>query len=229
MTARAVLFDLDGTLTDSRPGILRSVRYAFESLSEREGRRFDLPPDEALDWIIGPPLKTSFATLAGGEHADQLIELFRERYFVSGAFENEVYEGVPEVLKTLRETGARLFVVTSKHRGIAAKILEHFGLAHCFDAIHGSLDDGGLSDKTELIRHALVTHSLDSGRARAAMVGDRKFDMIGARNNGIAAFGALWGYGGEAELREAGADAVLQRPSEIIAAGQKTWEPASPL
>ena len=221
MTARALLFDLDGTLTNSRPGILRSVRYAFERLSEREGRRFDLPSDEALDWIIGPPLKTIFATLAGGEHADQLIRLYRERYFAAGAFENEVYEGVPEVLKTLRETGARLFVVTSKHRGIATKILEHFGLAPCFEAIHGSRDDGGLSDKTELIRHALVTHSLDSGRARVAMVGDRQFDMIGARNNNIAALGALWGYGGEAELREAGADALLQRPNDIVAAAER--------
>jgi phosphoglycolate phosphatase len=221
MTARALLFDLDGTLTDSRPGILRSVRYAFERLSEREGRCFDLPPDEALEWIVGPPLKVSFATLAGAQHADALIPLFRERYFPIGAFENEVYEGVPEVLKTLCETGARLFVVTSKHRGIATKILEHFGLAPCFEAIHGSRDDGGLSDKTELIRHVLVTHSLDSGRARVAMVGDRKFDMLGARNNNIAALGALWGYGGEAELREAGADALLQRPNEIVAAGQR--------
>ncbi len=213
--ASAFLLDLDGTLTDSRRGILATTRYAFAPLGEVLGREFPLPADEKLGSIVGPPLRTSFAEFAGADHVEAVMRFYRERYVDVGAFENEVYAGIPEALDALKARGARLYVATSKNARDARRILEHFGLAERLDAIHGARDDGGLSDKTELIRHVLASHSLDPRRQRVAMVGDRKFDMIGARNNRLGALGALWGYGGEAELREAGADALVARPEDL--------------
>jgi len=212
-----VLFDLDGTLTDSRPGILRTLRHAFRRLGERDGKVYQLPADEDLGWMIGPPLRVSFARLGGAENVDALVAFYRERYADTGLYESEVYEGVPQALADLRAAGARLYVATSKNVRYARKILEHFGLADYFAAIHGSRDDGGLADKTELLHHVLAIHSLDPKRATVAMIGDREYDMIGARNNAIIALGALWGYGGAEELRKAGADVLIDRPTDVPA------------
>jgi phosphoglycolate phosphatase len=218
MSVRAVLFDLDGTLSDSRPGILRTTRYAFARLSEARGREYALPSDDALGWIVGPPLRDSFAKLAGAENVEAVMGFYRERYRDIGAFENEVYGGVPEALDTLLASKTRLFVATSKNQVDAVRILEHFGLASRFEAIHGARDDGGRADKTELIGYVLQTHALDVSAMRIAMVGDRKFDMIGARACGVFAMGALWGYGGRDELLEAGAETLLVAPSNAPAA-----------
>jgi len=211
---RAILFDLDGTLTDSRLGIFRTTRYAFARLSETLGQSFALPDDDELGWIVGPPLRDSFATLAGEAHVDALIDFYRERYRDVGAFENEVYDGVPAMLDALRETGASLYVATSKNRRDAERILVHFGLAGRFTAIHGSRDDGGLADKTELIADLLVTSALSPAEGEIAMVGDRKFDVVGALNCGLTAVGALWGYGGRDELEAAGAHVLAETPGQ---------------
>ena len=218
MTATAVLFDLDGTLTNSRPGIQRSTRYAFERLAETTGHAFPLPSqDSELDWLIGPPLRDSFAKLAGPEHVEALIGFYRERYRDIGAFENTVYDGALQALDDLADTGARLFVATSKNEVDARRILEHFDLASRFEAIYGAREDGGHADKTELIGHVLAAHELD-GAPRVAMIGDRKFDVIGALNCGLAAIGALWGYGGHAELATAGANPIVAAPADVPAA-----------
>jgi phosphoglycolate phosphatase len=211
----AVLFDLDGTLTDSRLGILRSARYACEKLGQEDGRRYPLPDDSELGWVIGPPLRDSFARLVGGEHVERLMTFYLERYAVTGAFENSVYDGIPEALDALRAGGIRLYVATSKNEVNARQICDHFGLTRRFEAIHGAGADGGRADKTELLAHLLGQHALVAGRDRIAMVGDRKFDAIGARNVGVAAIGAQWGYGGEEELRAAGADPILAAPSQV--------------
>jgi phosphoglycolate phosphatase len=210
-----VLFDLDGTLTDSAEGVLRSTRHAFERLGETQGERFDLPTDSELGWIIGPPLRDSFAKLGGAGNVETLMGFYLERYRDIGAFENSVYDGVPEALDALRAAGARLFVATSKNQGDAERILVHFGLADRFEAIHGARGDGALADKTELIANLLTTHALSPKDEDIAMVGDRKFDVVGARNCGLKAIGALWGYGGAAELEEAGADAIADRPGDV--------------
>ena len=223
MSDFAVLFDLDGTLSDSRPGILRCVRYAFEKLSGETGRAFALPPDGELGWMLGPPLRDSFARLAGAEHSETLMTHYRELYSDVGAFENEVYAGIPEALDQLTRLGARLFVATSKNQRDARRIVEHFGLASKFEEIHGARDDGGHADKTELIAYVLASHELAADRDRIAMIGDRKFDAIGARNVGIAAIGALWGYGPREELEAAGADPIIETPREAPEAVVAIW------
>ena len=211
----AVLFDLDGTLTDSRLGILRCARYAFERLSETTGRAYTLPRDEDLNWIVGPPLLDSFSKLAGPENAKAVMGYYRERYASVGAFENQVYEGIPEALGALRSSGALLYVATSKNESDAQRILEHFSLAGFFRGIHGAQADGGRADKTELLAYVLKSEGLDASRNPIAMIGDRKFDAIGARHVGIAAIGALWGYGGAEELKSAGADPLVKTPRDV--------------
>ena len=208
----AVLFDLDGTLTDSRLGILRSARYAVERLSAEKGRPFPLPDDSELGWIIGPPLRDSFAKLVGRENVEALMRFYLERYSPIGAFENYVYEGIPAALDALRTRGTRLFVATSKNGRDARRILEHFDLAPSFEGIHGARADGGRADKSELIAFVLESEGLDRVQGRIAMIGDRKFDAIGARAVGIAAIGALWGYGGAEELKAAGANPIVETP-----------------
>jgi phosphoglycolate phosphatase len=215
VTKPAVLFDLDGTLSDSAPGIWGSARYAFDRLSAARGQLFPLPSDAELRWMIGPPLRDSFARLAGPEHVEALLGFYLERYSDVGAFENNVYQGVPETLDTLAGTGARLFVATSKNQHSAERILAHFGLASRFVAIHGARNDGSLADKTELIADLIVKHALAPDETGVAMIGDRKFDMIGARNNGLRAIGALWGYGDREELEAAGAHATAERPADV--------------
>lgn len=208
----AVLFDLDGTLTDSRLGILRCARYAFERLSEVEGRPFPLPDDSRLGWIIGPPLRGSFAKLADEKYVERLMGFYLERYETKGAFENHVYDGIPEALDALLDAGVQLHVATSKNERDALVIVEHFGLASRFKTINGAKLDGARADKTELIAYVLDRAGLKAERDRIAMVGDRKFDAIGARNLGLTAIGALWGYGEAAELRDAGADPLVAEP-----------------
>jgi phosphoglycolate phosphatase len=210
---RAVLFDLDGTLTDSSLGILRCFRYAFARLAEAGGPEVALPEsDDALRFIVGPPLRGSFAGFAGEAEKERLMGFYLERYSPIGAFENRVYDGVVEALDRLAARGARLFVATSKNEKDARAIVEHFGLASRFESVNGARADGSRAIKRELISDTLAAHGF--AREEATMIGDREFDMIGARTVGVAAVGALWGYGSRAELIESGADALAQTPGE---------------
>jgi phosphoglycolate phosphatase len=206
----AVLFDLDGTLTDSRLGILRCFRHAFARLAETGGPEVDLPADEALGWIVGPPLRDSFAKLAGEAAKEPLMGFYLERYQPIGAFENRVYDGVVEALESLKGRGARLFVATSKNERDACAILEHFGLAARFETINGARADGSRAGKSDLIADVLAAHGLQ--RDAVAMIGDREFDMAGAKAVGVQGIGALWGYGSREELEAAGADALAATP-----------------
>lgn len=201
-----VFLDLDGTLTDNREGILRSIRHALKTLDEPV-------PDEAslLSWI-GPPLQVSFMNHLGDkERADTAVELYRARYQEIGLFENAVYEGVPEMMQELRKAGCRLWLATSKPHVYANRIASYFGLSPHLDGVFGSELDGTRGDKTDLLLHARKT----IGAADPTMLGDRRFDMIGACNTGTRAIGALWGYGSREELCAAGAEFLADRPSDV--------------
>lgn len=206
-----LLFDLDGTLTDSRPGILACIRYALE----RAG--LSPPSEKELQRYIGPPLHRSFAQLFGTELdapcVAEAIAAYRERFTATGMFENVVYDQIPAALDEVASYGARLYVATSKPRIYAERILKHFGLADRFIAIFGSELDGSLSDKSELIDHALRSAGLDP--AASVMIGDREHDMLGAVRNNVYPAGVLWGYGSDEELRSAGAKRLLSAPAEI--------------
>jgi phosphoglycolate phosphatase len=213
----AVLFDLDGTLTDSRPGILRSTREAIRRLNEATGESHPIPEESALNFMIGPPLRESFTKLVGAERAEMMLGFYRERYLPIGMFENKVYDGVPEALEALRGDGYRLYVATSKNEVDAGRVLEHFGLAKFFIRVYGSQADGGRAVKAELISYVLKSETIEADPERVAMIGDRKYDVLGAKAVGVSALGALWGYGDRAELGDAGADAIIETPRGIPA------------
>ncbi len=220
--ARTVLFDLDGTLTDSRPGILRSTRYAIQRLNEATGETHPIPEESALNFMIGPPLRDSFAKLVGAERAETLLAFYRERYTSIGIFENALFEGVPEALAALRGAGYRLYVATSKNEADGRRVLEHFDLAKFFVGIYGSEADGGRAVKADLIGYLLERETIAASPRDVAMIGDRKYDILGAKAVGTSALGALWGYGDRAELTEAGADALIETPAGIPATVEET-------
>jgi phosphoglycolate phosphatase len=212
---KSVIFDLDGTLTDSRPGILRSTRYALQRLNEEKGEAHPIPEESALDFMIGPPLRDTFASFVGPDRVETLLAHYRERYATIGLFENAVFEGVPEALETLRASGCRLFVATSKNEADGRRILEHFGLAKLFAEIYGAQNDGGRAIKSDLLNYLFAREQIKASAANVAMIGDRKFDILGAKAAGISAIGVLWGYGAGEELSEAGADRLIAAPRQI--------------
>lgn len=210
---KAILFDLDGTLTDPREGITRSIAYALE--------RMGLAPPalDVLTFAIGPPLRRSLAQLLGTEEHDAVertLGFYRERFADVGLFENAVYDGVGETLAELSQTGATLLVATSKPRVYAERIMRHFGLDAHFMAVHGCELDGAREDKRDLLAHVLPHHGIDP-RA-AVMIGDRGVDMLAARHHGMSALGALWGYGTREELEDAGAQLLCASPRGLPAA-----------
>ena len=201
-----ILFDLDGTLVDPRPGLIGSVQYALQKLGHPV-----LPAHELL-WLIGPPLRVSFPMLLGSaERLEEAIGYYRERYAGGAMLDAVVYDGVPEVLATLRAAGHRLIVATAKPHRYARPILEHFGLAGDFHAIHGPEPDGTNDDKADLIAHIVRHEAVDP--AAALMIGDRAFDLVAATRNGLPAVGVTWGYGNAEEL--AGAAALCASPREL--------------
>jgi phosphoglycolate phosphatase len=206
----AIFFDLDGTLTDPKPGITRSIQYALQRLDHPT-----IPTEDELTWCIGPPLRTSFVRLLGGDHsADRAVSLYRERFSDIGLYENRVYDGIGDVLTTLCASGHRLFVATSKAHVFADRIIDHFDLRSHFERVFGAELDGTRVEKSHLLEYALKEASVDP--AKALMIGDRSHDMIGARNNDMKAIGVLYGYGSRDELIEAGASHVCVTPEAIL-------------
>jgi phosphoglycolate phosphatase len=207
---RAVAFDLDGTLVDPKEGIVACFEYALERLD------VESPDHEALAKFIGPSLQTAFRTLLASDDpqlVDKAVSIYRERFAVSGIFENNVYPGIPEMLDALRASGLQLFVATSKPTNYARKILTQCGIASYFRQIHGSEMDGTRADKDELIAHLLKHEKMKGGEL--VMVGDRKHDIAGAHAHGVRAVGVLWGYGSFEELDEAGADLYCRTPGDL--------------
>ncbi|HET9579368.1 MAG TPA: HAD hydrolase-like protein [Usitatibacter sp.] len=210
---KAVLFDLDGTLTDPREGITRCIAYALERMGVAP------PPLADLTFAIGPPLRDSLAQLLGtGERdaVERALAFYRERFADVGLFENEPYAGIDEALHAIKAAGASLFVATSKPLVYAERIVRHFGLEAHFVAVHGCELDGTREDKRDLLAHLLPRHGVPA--QGAVMIGDRGVDMRAARHHGLAALGALWGYGTAEELQGAGAHALCERPAALVQA-----------
>lgn len=206
----SILFDLDGTLTDPKIGIIGSIRYALEKMAAV------IDPADDLTWCIGPPLLGSFERLLGDPAlASTALQHYRDRFGVTGMFENTLFAGITATLADLVAAGTRLFVATSKPHFYARPIVDHFDLTRFFIAVEGAELDGTRADKGALIAHVISTHKIDA--ARALMVGDREHDIIGAKKNGLRSLGVLYGYGSEAELARAGADALCATPAELMA------------
>ncbi len=195
-----VLLDLDGTITDPGVGITKSVQYALRS------KGIFVRELESLHRHIGPPLKTSFMEFYNfnEEEAEELVSKYREYFKDTGIYENQVYEGMEELLKKLRAAGKKLITATSKPEIFAKKILEHFHLERYFDDICGATLDESRIAKADVIRYALAKNGIED-LSQVVMVGDREHDVEGARKVGIAAIGVLYGYGSRQELEQAGA------------------------
>lgn len=208
-----LLFDLDGTLTDPKVGITTCVQYALKAFN------IDEPNLDKLEPFIGPPLKDSFMEFYGmtDEQADVAVEKYRERFKDIGLFENEVYIGIPEMLKKLQKKGMHLAVASSKPTVYVERILEHFGMKQYFEVIVGSELDGRRVNKDEVVSEALrqLFGERSVERDKVYMIGDRKFDVEGARAQGVESVGVSYGYGSLAELQEAGADYIVESPGEL--------------
>ncbi len=203
-----VFLDLDGTVSDNGPGIIACITHALTEIGSA------VPNPDALARWIGPPLLDSFRQHLGDEEgASRALALYRERYVETGLYENKVYDGVPRMLDELGRSGASLALATSKPRVYAERILQHFGLSGRFTHIFGAEFDGTRSDKTSLIAHAL----LETGKSadQCVMIGDREHDIIGARANGVASIGVLWGFGARTELECAGVNCIAAVPMDV--------------
>ena len=206
---KAILFDLDGTLTDSGEGIINGAELAL--------RHFGLPvPDkQTMRIFVGPPLDKTFMEFGvPADKTEEAIAVYRSRYLTVGLFENEPYPGIEEVLQKLKDAGHRLFVATSKPEATSIRILEKFGLAKYFEKICGASFDGSISTKEEVMAY-LLSQVEDPGHA--LMVGDTTFEVIGAKAHSIETIGVSWGYGKVEDMEKAGAKAIAHTMDELFA------------
>ena len=205
-----VFFDLDGTLTDSAEGIINSVEYALKRLGITDYRQSELYS------FIGPPLSDSFKEFFGlsEEKCKEGVRLYREYFSEKGIYENKLYDGVRELLDKTRAAGITIVLATSKPQEYAEEILRYFDIGGFFDFIAAAEMNGRRNQKPDIINYALKISGARPGQT--VMVGDRKFDILGARSVGIASIGVLYGFGTEAELKEAGADLTAKTPEEVF-------------
>ena len=205
---KSILFDLDGTLTDSGEGIINCAALALERLG------LPVPSREAMRVFVGPPLHDTFLQFGVPEdQVDEAIRIYRSRYVPIGKFENVPYPGIRELLERLRSQGHRLYVATSKPEEMAVEVLEHFDLAHFFDHICGASLDRSRIAKDAVISYLLQLHGADG---QMVMVGDTVFDVLGAAAHGIPAVGVAWGYGSVEEMKKAGAAAIAVTMDELL-------------
>lgn len=212
MMYKAILFDLDGTLTDSGEGITKCVQYALEKLGKPE------PDREKLCCFVGPPLMEQFMAYAGiGESEARLaVEYYRERYAPVGIFENSVYPGVEEMLSELKARGYLLGVASSKPEHFVLQVLEYFHLTHYFDQIAGSEMNGGRTRKSQVIQEVLQRFHLENHRDQVIMVGDKEHDVLGAREAGLECVAVSYGYGSMEELAGANPRKIAGSPEEVL-------------
>jgi phosphoglycolate phosphatase len=205
---RLVLFDLDGTLVDSSPGIFASVRHAARELGLPE------PTPGQLRAMVGPPLQEGFALVLGVPAVDlsRAVGAYRAHYAAGALLDVTVHEGIPELLATLGRDGATLAVATSKPEPFAVRVLEHTGLLPAFASVHGATMDGAVRHKDQVGAAALAAHP---GGRDPVLVGDRSHDVLGAAAHGLPCIGAGWGPAEDGELETAGAAAIAATPADV--------------
>ncbi|MGL1902013.1 MAG: HAD hydrolase-like protein [Fibrobacterales bacterium] len=210
MAIKNILFDLDGTITDSQEGIINCLKYALEKCQH------SIPDEATFKELIGPPLPVIFETLLDTKDStvvQRCVTAYRERFADVGKFENQLYDGILSLLMRLNGTGG-LFIATSKPQVFAKQIIEHFDCTIYFNNVYGSNLDNSLSNKTELLAHVLRKENIDP--LETVMVGDRSHDVTGAIENDIIPIGVTWGYGSLDELKSAGCTKFAYKPSDII-------------
>lgn len=208
---RIILFDLDGTLTDPKTGICKSVQYALEWIGQPE------PDIDRLTPFIGPPLKEMFMSYCkvDSDTAEALVAKYRERFSVTGLFENEIYNGIKELLIELKHAGKKIALATSKPLVFAERILEHFDIREYFDIVVGSELNGHRTRKSDVIEEVISQAGKICSISEMIMVGDRMYDIEGAKALGMASAGVTYGYGGYEELKNAGADYIVENVEEL--------------
>ena len=205
---KAILFDLDGTLTDSGEGIINCAQYAFQQMG------YPVPPREEMGVFVGPPLWDTFEKFGiPKEHTDEAVQIFRSRYVPIGKFENTPYPGIRELLEALGAEGNLLYVATSKPETTAVEVLEHFDLARYFDRICGADLEKKRNSKDAVIAYLL---NMTGSDAEMVMVGDTEYDVLGAAAHGIPTIGVSWGYGDVAAMEKAGAKAIANSTEELL-------------
>lgn len=210
-----LLFDLDGTLIDSKDGITRSIQYALSKMDR------EVPEANELEWCIGPPIENSFARLLNTVDEKLIgcaVKTFRYRFKSKGIFENSVYNGIPEALGILKNAGMKMYLATSKPRIFARKILDYQSLSKYFISVYGSELDGTHSDKGVLIEYILRSESL--ALSETIMIGDRHHDINGGKVNGIYTALASYGYGSDDDLNKSKPDYIFNKPVEIAGIAQ---------
>ena len=207
--AKTILFDLDGTLTDSGEGIINCAALALEHFG------LEVPDREGMRVFVGPPLHETFVRFGvPADKTDEAIKIYRSRYVPIGKYENTPYPGIRELLEKLCAEGNRLYVATSKPEALSVDILEHFDLAKYFEAICGATLDKSRSSKEDVIAYLLA----ENGRAdNMVMVGDTIYDIIGASAHGIEAIGVSWGYGSVEDMLARGAKAIAHSAEHLYA------------
>ncbi|MCG8599934.1 MAG: HAD hydrolase-like protein [Verrucomicrobiales bacterium] len=213
MIKPALLFDLDGTVTNPAPGFLASIRYAMEKLG--------VPywPDEKLLPFIGPPLRQSMGTILETDDPELIeegVELYRYRLDNGGKFEAEIHDGIPEILEHFSALEYPLFICTGKPECVAGEIVTHFGLRHFFREVYGAKLDGTHGDKADLIRH--IRQEQDLTKTPPIMIGDTAFDIRAAKANDLSSIGVSWGFGSKDILLSEGADVLVSTPSGLKSA-----------
>ena len=208
-----LLFDLDGTLTDPKIGITTCAQYALHHFGIEE------PDLDKLEGFIGPPLADSFQEFYGFNEMQvkEAIQVYRERFSTVGLYENEIYPGIPEMLARLKNAGKKLAVASSKATVYVVKILQHFGIEQYFDVVVGSELNGTRTQKEEVIEEALrqLCHDDKTENDNVVMIGDRKFDIQGAKEFGLISVGVSFGYAPPGELEQAGADYIVDTVAEL--------------
>ena len=205
---KTILFDLDGTLTDSGEGIINCAILALEHYG------LPIPSREEMRVFVGPPLTESFIRHGvPADKAEEAVAIYRSRYIPIGKYENTPYPGIRELLETLHEMGYKLYVATSKPEGMSIDILKHFDLDRYFTRICGASMDSSRNTKEAVIEYLMET---TGERENMVMVGDTKFDVLGAKHHGIPCIGVSWGYGTVEDMENAGAAAIVHTPDELL-------------